>query len=670
MPAEKDVVVKVGGDTSALQTEMHKGGKSVRTFGQRSRTQLKETAKSMAKVTAAAALAGGAIVAAFGRKTLQAADNIGKFADRIGISTRALQKYRFAFDLAGVAQEETDKGLLTFSKRIGEARAGTGAMVDVLRRINPELLELIRNAKSEDEALKLVFNAMGKATRAADKNAIANAALGRAGVKMTAAFKDGAAAFFEATREAERLGLVIDEKLIRNAEQLNDDFTRATGIIGTQLKNAFLELAPAINKAVNSLSDFLLLARESRVLNIGLSDNPSFEESARFLDAEINRVERFIESLEDGKTSIFGFEFDISKDAEQLKQVRMELAALKQIRQSLVKPKEPVKLTGGNKPLEPLDSKKKLTEEERKALQIAERRKQVLLDILDPMRKLTEFQKDANSQVNDFNPNKISQAQANQAIAEKAQQMGLNLGGQQFGKDDPERNEAFLLQMQERLEFIQDFVKSEEELELESHLRRLQELNKFKDEFLLTEDERRALQLDLEQKHHDAMVEIRKRGLTDLEKFNAKSFKDQTSTVLGEMVNMTSGVARENKAMFEINKQAATGQAIIDGISAVMKTMSQYPFPISIAMAGLQAAANVAQISAIQSQTFGGGGSAPSLAGSTAAVPVSDVGLSGQGPEQNSTIILQGDFFGPDVIRKLAKELNEGRKNGTRLVVA
>ena len=198
----------------------------------------------------------------------------------------------------------------------------------------------------------------------------------------------------------------------------------------------------------------------------------------------------------------------------------------------------------------------------------------------------------------------------------------------------------------------------------------MNELEVFRENFLISEDERRALQLDLEQKHQDELVEIRKKGLTELEKFNAKSFKDQTSQVLGEMVNMTAGVARENKAMFEINKQAATGQAIIDGISAVMKTMSQYPFPISIAMAGLQAAANVAQISAIQSQTFGGGGAAPSLAGSTAAPPVSDVGFSGQGPEQNSTIVLQGDFFGPDVIRKLAKELNEAGKNGTRIVVA
>lgn len=53
-------------------------------------------------------------IAIFGRKTLQSADAIGKFADRVGISTNALQEYRHAFELAGVATDETDKGLLTF----------------------------------------------------------------------------------------------------------------------------------------------------------------------------------------------------------------------------------------------------------------------------------------------------------------------------------------------------------------------------------------------------------------------------------------------------------------------------------------------------------------------------------------------------------------------------
>ncbi len=191
MAAKKDVVVTVGRDTTALKKGMAGGSTSVKKFGRVSRADLKKTAGSIAKMGAAAFAAAAVLAGVFAKKALASADAIGKFSDRIGISTTALQKYRFAFGLAGLAQEETDKGLLTFSKRIGEARAGTGAMVDTLKKINPELLQLIINSKTEGEALEIIFKGMGKAKNAAEKNAIANAALGRAGVKMTSAFKEG-----------------------------------------------------------------------------------------------------------------------------------------------------------------------------------------------------------------------------------------------------------------------------------------------------------------------------------------------------------------------------------------------------------------------------------------------------------------------------------------------
>ena len=49
---------------------------------------------------------GTAVVGAFVRNTLKSADAIGKFSDRIGISTTALQEWRFAFDKAGLSAAE------------------------------------------------------------------------------------------------------------------------------------------------------------------------------------------------------------------------------------------------------------------------------------------------------------------------------------------------------------------------------------------------------------------------------------------------------------------------------------------------------------------------------------------------------------------------------------
>ena len=71
---------------------------------------------------------GGATLAvvAFAQKYATTADTIAKTADRIGVGVEELQELRHAFDLGGVAIEQTDKGLTFFAKAIGEAASGSG----------------------------------------------------------------------------------------------------------------------------------------------------------------------------------------------------------------------------------------------------------------------------------------------------------------------------------------------------------------------------------------------------------------------------------------------------------------------------------------------------------------------------------------------------------------
>jgi hypothetical protein len=189
-------------------------------------------------------------VKSFIQSTLTAADSIGKFADRAGIATDRLQTMKFAFDLAGVGAEGVNKAMITFGKRLGKARQGIGALAGGLKGGQEELLNTLLRTKDMNQALDVMFTAMGNAKNQAEKLSIADAAFGMAGLRMTAAFRDGSAAFFEAEQRARDLGLVIDEKLIRNAEQLNDEMLVAVGVIGIQMKAAFLEIAPALTKIV------------------------------------------------------------------------------------------------------------------------------------------------------------------------------------------------------------------------------------------------------------------------------------------------------------------------------------------------------------------------------------------------------------------------------------
>ena len=123
-------------------------------------------------------LAGGALGLLI-KRNIEAADAIAKTADTIGITTDALQELRFAGEIAGVAVGAMDSALQAFGKRVGEARVGTGTLVEILKKMNPTLLKNITSVGTTTEALDLMFKAIAKLPNQMDRAALASAAFGR-----------------------------------------------------------------------------------------------------------------------------------------------------------------------------------------------------------------------------------------------------------------------------------------------------------------------------------------------------------------------------------------------------------------------------------------------------------------------------------------------------------
>lgn len=223
--------------------------------------RLKRMKDSMTGMKGAMTLLSVASVGVFAKMAKDAAntaDEIRKMSGRIGITTDALQEMRFAFGLAGVEGDVLNKGLLNFSKALGEARVGTGALTTFLNKSNKELLFQLINSQNNTQALNIFIDALSRTANASDKTALASAAMGRAGKLMTTAFENGADAFAGMREEAHRLGLVIDQELLENAEAMNDQLSIVTQVVKIHLTKAFLELAPEITRSAKALTEFLV----------------------------------------------------------------------------------------------------------------------------------------------------------------------------------------------------------------------------------------------------------------------------------------------------------------------------------------------------------------------------------------------------------------------------
>jgi hypothetical protein len=240
---------------------------------------------------------------------------------------------------------------------------------------------------------------------------------------------------------------------------------------------------------------------------------------------------------------------------------------------------------------------------------------------------------------------------------------------------------------QMRADFLQrnaEAIKLASLSELDQEQFKYEEKLKLLEEYLLAEPEMIAQYQGVKEKmaedHEARMVAIRKKGLTDQQKWTDMSYKDQAKTVAGELMSMTGAAATENRKMFEINKAASLANAVIKGYESAVNA---YAFgsriggpPVGAAMAALSVAATGAQINAIRSQTFGGGGGGTAYApsGSTAATGQTAMqgiqGTTGSGQVITIQGIGAGDMFTGDSVRGLIDQLIEAQRNGSKVVLS
>lgn len=239
------LVVRLEAESSRLQSQLDKSEK-------RTKRWEKKTSKSVSFVKKAfIGLAGVATVGLFTKlvkDSVAAADRIGKVSDAVALTTTEYQKLAFAADLGGVAQSQFNSNMTAFVKRVGEARANTGPLVSFLQKYDQVLLQAIKNTKTQSEAFDLMANAIKNAKTETDQAALANAAFSRAGVSMVNVMRDGSAGLDAMREKAERLGIVLDESTVRNAEKANDQLTIMATVIKNNVIKQVVALSPQIIK--------------------------------------------------------------------------------------------------------------------------------------------------------------------------------------------------------------------------------------------------------------------------------------------------------------------------------------------------------------------------------------------------------------------------------------
>ena len=242
-----------------LQFDINAKDKTKRAFSTLKRG-LKGVSKAIFNMkTGLAAVAGVAGLGLLIRNSLNSIDKLGKMSRQLFISTEDLGAFRLAAELGGTTLEAFAKGTRTLAVGINDYLVkGTGIAKEAFEQLNISEEDLRATGNDLFKQFELVADGLKKMEDGTNKTAIAYKLFGGRNIELLTAIENGTMGMAEMRVEAERLGLVMDSRLVGIVEQANDSMARSKLALVGLTQQFSAALAPAILRASDAIREKFL----------------------------------------------------------------------------------------------------------------------------------------------------------------------------------------------------------------------------------------------------------------------------------------------------------------------------------------------------------------------------------------------------------------------------
>jgi len=202
-----------------------------------------------------AGLAGVASLGELVKGSIDAADNLSKMSQKVGVAIDQLSGMAYAAELADVSVEQLGKGMGKLAKAMyeaaGDSNSGPAKTFQVLGVSVTDAAGKIRDTEAVMMDLADRFAGMDDG---AAKTALSMEVFGKAGADLIPLLNSGKKGIQEAADEARRFGKVLSEEAGKQAEEFNDNLTRLKSQITGMAITIANELLPEINELVDTFA--------------------------------------------------------------------------------------------------------------------------------------------------------------------------------------------------------------------------------------------------------------------------------------------------------------------------------------------------------------------------------------------------------------------------------
>ncbi|MFC3165312.1 D-alanyl-D-alanine carboxypeptidase family protein [Ciceribacter thiooxidans] len=183
--------------------------------------------------------------------------NIGSEAKRAGLGTKAFQELGYVAEQNRIPVDALVDGMKELNLRADEfITTGKGSAAEAFQRLGYSAQDLKRKLADPSALLVEIIGRLEQLDRAAQIRITDEIFGGVAGERFVELLDRGAEGIRATINEANDLGLVMDEQLIKRADEFNRKWMAIGGTIGTYVKQAVLGLAFAADDFLDRFHGF------------------------------------------------------------------------------------------------------------------------------------------------------------------------------------------------------------------------------------------------------------------------------------------------------------------------------------------------------------------------------------------------------------------------------
>lgn len=215
---------------------------------------------ALATAVAAGALSAASAVAVMVKQTADAGVEIGRFSKIANASSTDFQRYAVAASAAGISQEKFSDIMKDVNDKVGDfLSTGGGELQNFFTKIAPQVGVTAKQFEnlSGPQAMQLYVSSLEKANVSQAQMTFYMEAIANDATALVPMFQNGGKAAGELADMAQKLGLILDQKTIKAAQELEATGWLASSALQGMKNQIAAGLMPAISDLTSDMVGFV-----------------------------------------------------------------------------------------------------------------------------------------------------------------------------------------------------------------------------------------------------------------------------------------------------------------------------------------------------------------------------------------------------------------------------